>query len=236
MVYPGVIVTAMLVIGILMFIFVIPTLLSTFKDFNLDLPASTRLVIFISDTLQEHTILFLGAIVAFVGGIVALFKAPSLQKYVDAVILKLPVIGLMAQELNAALATRTLASLLGSGLSVSRSLDITKQVVQNTRYKSSFDEGLQYVEQGEQLSKVFQERTDLYPVMVGEMIEVGEETGKIVDMLKDVALFYEDEVDAKTKNLSTIVEPVLMIFIGAAVGFFAISMMSPMYSLVGGIA
>jgi type II secretory pathway component PulF len=235
MMYPGVIVTAMLIIGILMFIFVIPTLLDTFKDFNLDLPMSTKIVIFVSDTLQAHTVLFLGGIVAFVSGGIAALRAPSLQKYIDLAILKLPLVGTMAKELNAALATRTLASLLGSGLSVSRALEITKEVIQNTRYKTSFDDGLKYIEQGAQLSKVFQERTDLYPVMVGEMIEVGEETGKIVDMLQDVALFYEDEVDAKTKNLSTIIEPVLMIFIGVAVGFFAVSMMSPMYSLVGGI-
>lgn len=235
MVYPGVIVTAMLIIGVLMFIFVIPTLLDTFKDFDLDLPASTKLVIFVSDSLQDYTVLFLGALIALVGGGIAAFRAPSMQKYVDLMILKLPVVGTMAKELNAALTARTLSSLLGSGLSVNKALTITKEVIQNTRYKRSFDDGLKYIEQGAQLSRVFQERKDLYPVMMGEMIEVGEETGKIVDMLKDVALFYEDEVDAKTKNLSTIIEPVLMIFIGAAVGFFAISMMSPMYSLVGGL-
>ena len=82
------------------------------------------------------------------------------------------------------------------------------------------------------LSSIFKERVDLYPVMVGEMMEVGEETGKFGDMLLDIANFYEAEVEAKTKDLSTIVEPVLMILIGAAVGFFAVSMITPMYSLM----
>jgi len=235
MVYPAVIVTAMLVIGILMFIFVIPTLLQTFKDFQLDLPMSTRVIIFISDTLQQHTILFFGVVVALIGGIITILRMKSMQKYIDYVVLRIPVVGTIAKELNSALATRTIASLLGSGLSMNRTITITKEVLQNTHYKASLDEGLALIEKGGQLSKAFQERLDLYPIMVGEMIEVGEETGKLVDMLKDVASFYEDEVDNKTKNLSTIIEPVLMLFIGAAVGFFAISMMSPMYSLLGNI-
>ena len=91
------------------------------------------------------------------------------------------------------------------------------------------------VQKGAPISSVFKAQTALYPVMVGEMIEVGEETGKLGSMLLDVALFYEGEVDAKTKDLSTIIEPVLMIFIGAAVGFFAVSMLSPMYSIMDSI-
>ncbi len=88
------------------------------------------------------------------------------------------------------------------------------------------------MQKGETLSSVFKAETALYPVMVGEMVAVGEETGALTPMLADIATYYEEEVDAKTKNLSTIVEPVLMIVIGAAVGFFAVSMISPMYGLV----
>lgn len=235
MAYPAVIVSAMLIIGVLMFIFVIPTLLDTFRDFDIDLPATTQLIIFVSDALQQNTLAFLGVIVLLIAGGIALLRMPSLQKYIDRMILKIPVIGTIAKEMNAALATRTLSSLLGSGLSINRSLEITQEVLQNSAYKESLRDGFALIERGGQLSEIFQSRTDIYPIMVGEMIDVGEETGALVDMLKEIAVFYEEEVDNKTKNLSTIIEPVLMIIIGVAVGFFAISMMSPMYSLLDGI-
>ena len=97
------------------------------------------------------------------------------------------------------------------------------------------EEAKDTVQKGGTLSSVFKKNTELYPVMLGEMVEVGEETGKLSTMLADIATFYEGEVDSKTKNLSTIIEPVLMIFIGIAVGFFAISMLTPMYSLMDSI-
>lgn len=236
MIYPGVILSAMVIIGVLMFIFVVPTLLATFKSLDMELPASTQPIIFLSDSIQAHTFLFLVSIVGFFAGLITIFRLKSMEKYIDFIVLKIPVTGTIAIEMNTAIATRTLSSLLESGLSISRALTITKEVLQNTHYKKSLEEGIKSIEKGGQLSKIFEERKDLYPVMMGEMVEVGEETGKLVDMLKDVADFYEYEVDSKTKNLSTIIEPVLMLLIGSAVGFFAVSIMSPMYSVLEGIS
>jgi len=108
-------------------------------------------------------------------------------------------------------------------------------VLQNHYYKLAVDEALVAIEKGQAMSSVFKKYSNLYPVMVGEMMEVGEETGKLATMLIDIAAFYESEVDAKTKDLSTIIEPVLMIFIGVGVGFFAVSMLSPMYSIMDNI-
>jgi type IV pilus assembly protein PilC len=235
MIYPTVIITAMLIIGVLMFVFVVPTLLETFREFDLDLPITTQIVIFVSDFIQANTVLFFGILFALVISVITLLRLKSTQKYVDFVIIKVPVVGGIAREMNSALTARTMSSLLSSGLSVQKTLEVTRQVVQNARYQATIDRALEYVEQGGQISRVFKERTDLYPVMVGEMMEVGEETGKLSDMLRDVAKFYEGEVESKTKNLSTIIEPILMLIIGGAVGFFAVSMMSPMYSLLDGI-
>lgn len=125
MAYPGVIVSAMLIIGVLMFIFVIPTLLDTFRDLDVDLPATTQIIIFVSDALQDYPFVFLGAIALLVGGLVAVLRVPSLQKYFDKVILKLPAIGTISKEMNAALMARTMSSLLGSGLSVNKALKNT---------------------------------------------------------------------------------------------------------------
>ena len=115
---------------------------------------------------------------------------------------------------------------------MSKALSITEDVLTNAYYKVVIAKSIKSVEKGETLSGVFKEYTNLYPIMMSEMVEVGEETGKLSDMLLDVAIFYEEEVETKTKDLSTIVEPVLMIFIGVAVGFFAVSMLTPMYSLL----
>lgn len=234
MMYPSVIVTAMLIIGILMFVFVVPTLLDTFRDFELELPITTRIVIFVSDFIQNNTLAFFGVLVALIGGVVFIFKSKKLKPYVDSFMLKIPVIGGIIKQMNAALICRTMSSLLKSGLPVDGALQIAQEVTQNGNYKETLGTAREYVKQGKPMSALFKEHEKLYPVMVGEMVEVGEETGKLVDMFADVAAFFEGEVENKTRNLSTIVEPILMIIIGAGVGFFALAMMSPMYSLVEG--
>jgi len=122
-----------------------------------------------------------------------------------------------------------------SGVNISNSLSITEEVLQNVHYKELIHKSISSIEKGMVLSASFKENTFLYPVMMGEMIEVGEETGNLSKMLLDIANFYETEVDNKTKDLSTIIEPVLMLFIGAAVGIFAISMIKPMYSVMNDI-
>ncbi len=235
MMYPGIIISAIIIIAILMFMFVVPTITKTFKDLNVALPFSTKIVIGISDALASHPILvFLGLIILVVS-VLFLMKFPRVKGWIDFTVLRLPAVGNLVRETNSARVARTLSSLLSAGVDVVRALTITKDVVNNKYYKNSLDQAIEVVQKGGTLSSVFKEFPILYPVMVGEMVEVGEETGKFSAMLSDVAIFYESEVEEKTKNLSTIIEPVLMVFIGAGVGFFAISMLSPMYSLVDSI-
>jgi len=137
----------------------------------------------------------------------------------------------MAKETNAARTSRTLSALLASGVDVIRALKITEDVVQNVFYKKIIAAAAKRVEKGEPLSGIFIERSDLYPLFVGEMILVGEETGNISKMLSELAVFYETEVERKTKDLSTIIEPLLMVVIGGTVGFFALAMIAPIYSI-----
>ncbi len=233
--YPSIIVGAIFLIGIFMMIFVVPVLTSTFKELNIDLPASTKFIIFISDSLSKNPLLSLLFIFIFFIGLFFLFRAKFLKKYFDFLVFRIPVVGQIVKEVNSARTTRTLSSLLISGVDMTKALTITGEVLQNKFYKDIIQKAVVDIQKGVALSSVFKERVDLYPIMVGEMIEVGEETGKLSSMLVDVAVFYEAEVDSKTKDLSTIIEPVLMILIGAAVGFFAISMISPMYSLMDSI-
>jgi type IV pilus assembly protein PilC len=164
-----------------------------------------------------------------------LFKARFMAKYIDFVVLKLPVIGTMAKELNTARTARTISSLLLAGVSITRAIEITENVVQNVYYKRTLVEVRQRIEKGSPFSEVFSENIELYPVMMSEMIQVGEETGKLSDMLLEVAAYYEEEIENKTKDLSTIIEPILMVVIGGGVGFFAISMITPLYSVLNNI-
>lgn len=231
MIYPAIVISLMGAIGVLMMIFVVPTLTATFKELDMDLPATTRFIMFLSDAFSQHTILVFGIMIGTIAGFVSAARMPLGRRAFEWLVVRLPVIGAMAKEMNAARTSRTLSSLLSSGVDVVAALSITADVVQNTFYKAIIRDAAVRVEKGKALSEAFIERNDLYPILVGEMIAVGEETGQISHMLEEVAEFYEAEVERKTKDLSTIIEPLLMVVIGVGVGFFALAMIMPIYSI-----
>lgn len=235
MIYPAIILSAMVIIGVLMFAFVVPTLAGTFKELGVTLPASTRFLILLGSFFSEHLVLSFMIIIGAVVGLLALFRAKFMRKYVDFAVLHMPVVKNLAKELNTARTTRTISSLLLSGVAITRAVEIAEDVVQNIYYKRILSETRVAIEKGAPFSQVFSANPNFYPVMMSEMTEVGEETGKLADMLLQVAQFYEEDIENKTKNLSTIIEPLLMVVIGAGVGFFAISMISPLYSILGEI-
>lgn len=233
--YPGIILSAMIIIAIILLTYIVPTLTKTFNDLNLDLPGSTRFVLWASSLVQNQgLLLFLGFIV-IAGGLYIWSRGLSGKKIIHYLILKIPIIGNLIKEVNTARTARALSSLVNSGVDVLESLRISTDIVQNVHYKKVLEDATASVEKGEPISKVFTENEHLYPLFLGEMISVGEETGKIGEMLMGVAVFYEEDVDQKTKDMSTIIEPFLMIIIAGAVGFFAVAMISPMYSLVDAI-
>jgi type IV pilus assembly protein PilC len=236
LIYPGVIMSAMIVIGVLMFAFVVPTLAKTFADLGVKLPFATQMLVFFGNFFSKNLILTFVIIFVAAFAVYSTFRAQFMAKYIDFVILKLPVVNNLTKELNTARTARTMSSLLISGVSITRAVEITEDVVQNVYYKKVLEQAKVAIEKGAPFSEVFEANQNLYPIMMSEMIQVGEETGKLSDMLLQIAIFYEEEVENKTKNLSTIIEPVLMIFIGVGVGFFAISMISPLYSILGSIS
>lgn len=231
LIYPSIIVFAIGIVGFLLMTKVVPTLASTFKELNAELPAATQAIITASNFMTEHTIIVLVALVTIVSVLYAWLSTPSGKRLFDRSLLTLPVIGTLVCEINAARAARTTGSLLSSGVDMVSALSITSEVVQNSFHRDVLTEGIAAVKRGELLSGVFQKNERLYPALVGEMVAVGEETGALSDMLVRVAEFYEAEVSEKTKNMTTIIEPFLMLFVGGAVGFFAYAMVGPIYSL-----
>ena len=235
MIYPAIILSVMVVIGIIMLIYVIPTLTTTFKELNVPLPASTRAIISVSDFLTNHTLLFVGILIGVISAFLFGSKLPVVRRLFDFIVIRIPIIGNIVKEVYAARVARTLSSLLSAGVEVVSALSIARDVVQNSFYQETLTEASETVKKGNPMSSVFLANFKLYPVLVGEMMAVGEETGKLSEMLGRLAEFYEEEVEQKTKNMSTIIEPFLMVFIGAAVGFFAVAMISPTYSVLNTI-
>ncbi|MEK7606402.1 MAG: type II secretion system F family protein [Patescibacteria group bacterium] len=235
MMYPGIIMSVMIIIGILMLMFVVPTLTATFKELEVDLPITTRFIIAVSDFFKAHPFAVFGGLISLVVVFILSLRTAKGKRAFEFTIMRIPVIKGLVQETNAARMARTFSSLLSSGVEVVSALGITRDVVQNSYYKEILVEAEQGIQKGAQLSTVFAAHEKLYPPMVNEMIAVGEETGKLPSMLLQIAEFFEAEVDQKTKDMSTIIEPFLMVIIGGAVGFFALSMISPIYSLSSGI-
>lgn len=235
MVYPGVILTAMISIGILMMIYVVPSLTQTFEELNVDLPASTKFVIFVSKVLTNYYLYAVGGLLVFAYLSYLFLKSRQGKQILSDVFIYTPLFGPLVKKINSARFARVFSSLLAAGIPLLKSLEITSGVLTNVRYAESMKITLGRVQKGENLSKILAEFPVLYPLMVTQMILVGEQTGTLSEILERLADFYEDEVSETTKNLSTIIEPVLMVIIGAVVGFFAVSMIQPMYSMMGGI-
>lgn len=232
MIYPSIIISIMIIIGVLMLVFVVPSITATFKDLKVELPLMTRILIDSSEFLKNHIFISLFSLIFIIGGSYFLSISKMTKKYIDFIVLRIPFIGNLVKETNAARITRTISSLLSSGVSFSESISITRDVIENKYFKDILSESMIKVEKGETISSVFLANTDLCPVFVGEMMNVGEETGRLPSMLMEVANFYENSVDQATKDMSTIIEPVLMVIIGLAVGFFALAMIKPIYSVM----
>jgi type IV pilus assembly protein PilC len=235
MIYPAIVIVAIIIVAVLMLIFVVPTLTATFASLGVKVPLSTRAIIAVSNFMQAHAILVLiGLVGAAVGGVLFVKSRPG-SALVVAVALRVPVIGELVRETYAARTARTLSSLLTSGVPVLEALTITKDTVRAQVFARVITEAEARVKKGEPLSVSFEEHPELYPILMSDMIAVGEETGKVAEMLKQIAEFYEADVGDKTKDLSTIIEPILMLLIGAVVGVFAVSMIAPIYSLSSAI-
>jgi type IV pilus assembly protein PilC len=231
MIYPCIVISVMIILGILMMVYVMPTITETFLKMGVDLPLTTRILIGSSTFMSAHGLAVVAGIGAVIGLLIAFGRTVFGRRFIHLLLIHLPVIGNLVKQTNSAYTGRTLSSLLSSGVDVIGAIDITKDVIQNVHYKDILEEAKVKVEKGSPLSETFIAHENRYPILVGEMIAVGEETGNISAMLTEIATFYETEVEQKTKDLSTIIEPLLMVFIGGGVGFFALAMIAPIYSI-----
>jgi len=232
MIYPSVIVVAMVIIAILLMILVVPNLIKVFSDMEIELPLSTRIIIGTSNFMTNHIILTLGITIAIPIAFL-MFKSTVFGKnFLHFVYLRIPVVGGIVKKVNTARFARTLSSLLKSGVAIVNALDIIANSLDNIYFKQALKFAGEHVQKGSPLHEAIDKYPNLFPPIVTQMIKVGEETGSSEQIMAQLADFYEKEVDEITKNLSSIIEPALIMVIGGAVGFFAISVIQPMYTVM----
>jgi len=231
MIYPIVIVIATIGIGIVMFIYVIPNVLSIFEEIDVELPLATRLLIAFSNVITEHGIVVLIVSISVIIGIVLGLRTKKGKKMAHFLILNAWILGPIAKKINLARFSRTLSSLLKTDIRVIDSFKITSSVLNNVYYKEACLRVSRELAKGITINSILKDFPKLFPPLVTQMISVGEKSGTLDELLGEVAVFYEREVEDITKNLSSIIEPILIVFLGAVVGFIAFAVISPIYTL-----
>jgi type IV pilus assembly protein PilC len=235
LVYPAFVICVMIAIGILMLVFVVPKLNSLFADLNVPLPKTTRFVIFLGNFFSKNSIFIIIGLFLFFLFFSYFLKKESGKKAWSLFLLKFPFISSIVKNSNLASISRTFGHLHSVAIPLPQSLQITANILGNFYYKNSLMVASERIKKGEKLSEILKNFGNLYPPVFVEMIAVGEETGETSSILEKMADFYTQEIEKLTKTLSSILEPLIIVFIGIFVGFFVISMIQPLYSLIEGV-
>ena len=229
--YPAVVIGALLIIGYIMFAFVLPKLTATFKDVGAELPLLTRVIIGSVDIVSQYAFVVAGLVVALVIAFLFWRKTASGQMVIHTLNITLPVARTIVKKINLARFTIIFGGLLKSGMPIVDALSVTAKTMTNMHYQKAIAEAADKVRVGVDLVAALERYPKLFTPMVTQMVQVGEESGTMETVLEEVAQFYEAEVDDTVKNLSSIIEPVLVIVIGAVVGVLAVGLILPIYNI-----
>lgn len=228
--YPIIVFIGMALVGLVMMVFVLPKLTVMYEDFDAELPLITKVLIGFSSFLAKSWYLF--GLIVF-GGIYALRKWKETKlgalKY-DQIALKIPVFGVISQRVIMAEFARTLSLLIGAGVALVDALKIVKDVVDNKVYSNALERTSKDVEKGNPLAMALA-RYPVFPLIVSQMVSVGEQTGKLDEILERLAIYFETESEHAIKNLSTAMEPIIMVVLGIGVGFMIVAIVVPIYNL-----
>lgn len=231
MTYPVMVLIALSIVGFLMFTFVLPKLTSTFTDLNVELPFMTRVVIFIVDIFSKFGLFILLGVILLGVGFMYWRKTMQGKIILHKIVLYLPVISPIVVKINLARFVRVFASLIKSGMPIVEALEVSSHVVGNIYYQRVIAEAASKVKMGSPMTAAFKKEPKLFSNLVIQMMEVGEESGTTDTILSEVANFYEEELDQTMKNLSSVMEPLIMMVIGVVVGFLAVALISPIYNI-----
>ena len=234
MVYPVCVLIFAILMVIAMFIFVLPTFKTIFDDAGAELPLITQMLFWLSDMLRAFWYLLPGVPLGVFFGFKYYYKTEQGRYNLDKAKLRIPVIGELVQKMAISRFSRTFGTLVNSGVPVLKALEIVAETAGNVVISRAVDEARQSVREGQRISRPLAQ-SGLFPQMVTQMMDIGEETGRMSEMLVKVATFYDNEVEVAVKALTSLIEPALIIVLGGVVGFIVGSIMVPMFSLINAI-
>lgn len=235
MLYPALIFGMTVGLGVIISVFVLPRLSGLFSSFQFELPWTTRVLITVSDFIRFHGVATAVILVTTFVATVWASRAKATRSYFHRLYLRLPVVSVIARSVNLSRFATVFGSLLKSGVPINQAVTITSQVLANEAYRAVLVAAVARVNTGESLSTTLANAPHLFPRFAMRMMRIGEETGKLEDVLDYLGQFYEAELDNTLKNLSTMIEPVLLVTIGAIVALVALSIISPIYNFVGSV-
>jgi type II secretory pathway component PulF len=231
-IYPALVTGATLFITIFLMVYLFPKIMPVFKSLRMELPFSTRIVMFISTLIREDGFLIAGLLfLAVTSFMIAFKKIEKVRFFFHRNLFKIPLIGKIFQYYELTNVTRTLGLLLKSGFSLTDALPITQHATGNIIYKHELGTMNEYSTRGEKMSLYMETKKVFFPIVITQIVAVGEKSGNLSESLVYLSELYEREVDDFTRNLSNLIEPLLMITLGVLVGFIAISIITPIYSI-----
>jgi len=229
MIYPCIIITALIAMITIMMLFVIPRVTGVLTSYNVSLPLATRILIATSNFFLHRWYVVISGIALLVIGFRAWVRSPRGRLQWDNLMLRLPLLQTIIQEFNLALFVRSLSALLHSGIQLDQAMILAGSSCSQRPYQEATKLGVRFVQKGVPLSEVLKGSPRLFPPLTLRMVEVGEQTGKLDTMLRRLATVYEESVQTALTNLSSIVEPILLVLVGLTVGFVAISVLTPIW-------
>lgn len=235
MMYPSIIIAAMLGSGGIMVGFVLPKMSEVFMSLNVDLPPVTRFVLNFGMAIGGNMALTFGLLLGSIFLLVLLFLIKKTRQLIFSYFVKLPVVSSIMDQLDTARFARTLSTLLRSGVPIIVALDVVSDILKQPNLKKHAKEFSEGVSKGIALSEVLTNRKNSFPVTLIQTIKAGEKTGSLDSVLEELATFYETEVDFSIKRATALLEPLIMLVIGVAVGAMVVLLITPMYSIVGGM-
>jgi type IV pilus assembly protein PilC len=230
LIYPVIIIISMVGVMFVMVTFVIPKLLNLYKDFNIELPFTTKILIAISSILTKTWPIILILLFVSLPLIKKIADLPPVRYKIDYYLLRLPLFGRIIQMAALVDSTRTLAILTNSGISILDSLSIVTDISENVIYKKTFENIYKQIEKGGSLGEAF-ERAEIFPPILVQMVTVGEETGHLDETLNKISRYFEMESEIAVKAATSMVEPLILVVLGLGVGFLVMSVITPIYNL-----